>query len=73
MACRTLFRSCWDGRVNACIRRRSGSGIDHQGLGLVAGIVWGVGATPSTGGVAVYMIQYSGRGAFSPISTRKVW
>ncbi len=25
------------------------------------------------GGVAVYMIQYSGRGAISPMSTRNVW
>ncbi len=49
------------------------SGIDHQALRLVAGIVWEVGAIPSTGGVAVYMIQYSGRGAFSPMSTRRVW
>jgi hypothetical protein len=68
----TFWRSCIEGRVNACIWRRPASGIVHHGerrvacLGPVARIGGGV------VGLAVYMTQNGGRGAMDPISTRRV-
>ncbi len=41
----------------------------HQALVVPVGFVKVSGATLSGGGVAVYIIQYGGRGAISPIST----
>ena len=44
----------------------------HHALVLVAGIWQVVGEIPKLGGVTVYMTQYCGRGATSPMSTRIV-
>jgi hypothetical protein len=45
----------------------------HHALMVLAGVVRVSGATRGGGGVAVYIIQYRGRGAISPMSTRNVW
>ncbi len=72
VAALTCRRSCIEGRVNACIWRRSASGIVRQGgrrvacLGPVARVGGGV------VGLAVYITQNGGRGAMDPTSTRKV-
>ena len=68
----TFCLNWFEGRVNACICRRSASGTVHHGgrrvefLGPVAsvgvGVVW----------LAVYMTQNGGRGVVAPISTRRV-
>jgi hypothetical protein len=69
----TFRRSCIEGRVNACIWRRSASGIVHHGgrsiasLGTVARVGGGV------VGLAVYMTQNGGRGVMYLISTRRVF
>ena len=72
VAALTFFLSWAEGRVNACICRRSASGMVHHGgrrvelLGLVASA--GVGVS----GLDVYMTQNGGRGAIAPMSTRSV-
>ena len=40
---------------------------------MLADIVRVSGATLSGGGVGVYIIQYGGRGAISPMSIHSVW
>ena len=61
--------NCCEGRVKACICKRSASGtVHHEGrrvacLGPVARAGMGV------GGLAVYMTQNGGLGAIAPIST----
>ena len=67
-----FFRSCWDGRVNACIWRRSSYGMAHNVLVVLAGFVMVPGATLSGGGLDVYIIQHCGRGAISPMFIRSV-
>ncbi len=73
VAALTCLRNCIEGRVNACIWRRSASGIVHHGgrsvacLGPVARVGGGV------AGLAVYMNQKGGRGAMDPTSTRRVF
>ncbi len=44
----------------------------HQALGVLAVFFFVSGATLSGGGVVVYIIKNCGRGAISPMSTRKV-
>ena len=58
--------------MNACILRRSSSGMVHQALVVLADFVKLSGATLSGGGVAVYIIHYFGRGVISLMSTRSV-
>ncbi len=74
VAALTFCLSCCEGRVRACIWRRSASGTVHNGarrvacLGLVARAAVGV------GGLAVYMTQNGGRGAiaqFQPSSSTR--
>ncbi len=73
VAALTCRRSCIEGRVNACIWRRSASGIIYQGgrrvacLGPVARVGGGI------AGLAVYITQNGDRGAMDPTSTRKVF
>ncbi len=72
VAALTFCLSWAEGRVNACICRRSASGMVHHGgrrvefLGPVASA--GVGVA----GLDMYMTQNGGRGAIAPISTRSV-
>ena len=58
--------------MNACIWKRFFSGMVHHALVVLAGFVRVPGATLKGGGEAVYIIQYCGRGAISPMSTRSV-
>ncbi len=68
----TFCLDWFEGRVNACICRRSALGMVHHGgqrvefLGPVASA--GMGAV----GLAVYMTQNGGRGVAAPISTLSV-
>ena len=72
VAALTFCLSWAEGRVNACICRRSASGMVHHGgrrvefLGPIASA--GVGVA----GLDVYMTHNGGRGAVAPISTRSV-
>jgi hypothetical protein len=72
VAALTLCLYWLEGRVSACICRRSASGMVHHGgrrvefLGLAASA--GVGVV----GLAVYMTHDGGRGAVAPISARSV-
>jgi len=67
----TLCRSCCEGRVKACICRRSPSGIDHNGWRGVAIHVSYPNCVGGSGGLTVYMTQCGGRGGTSSTYTFK--
>ncbi len=58
-----------EGRVNACIWRRSASGIVHQGGRRVACLEPVASVGDGLVGLAVYMTQNGSRGAIAPVST----
>ncbi len=73
VAALTCRRRCIEGRVNACIWRRSASGIVHHGGRSVAYLDSVATVGGGVAGLAVYMTQKEGRGAMDPTFTRRVF
>jgi hypothetical protein len=69
VAALTLFHSFCEGRVNACIWRRSAFGIVHHGERRVACLGPVASDDVGVGGLGVYITQNKGRGTLAPIST----
>ncbi len=65
--------SLFEGRVKACIWRRSASGIVYHGGRRVACLGPMAKAGVGVGGLAVYITHNGGRGAIVPMATLAVW
>jgi hypothetical protein len=72
VAALTFCLNWWEGRVKACIWRRSASGIVHHGGRRVACLDLNASAGVGVVELAVYMTQNGGRGAIASVSTLNV-